>query len=400
MALGQRPWPGSATNGWSARATSSASPATRSVRSPIAAIVSGSATSRPATATSSHSSAPSTETTRTSRVNTDAAIGARHGRHRRQGTDGTDSRYRDPARRPDSGARTPENGTLALRRRRTVRPRSSPDASVPPPRSPPARLQLRRSARLVETFECQAPGKRAADLRVREVGAVRALERALEALPTQGIGPQHMERVLLVGDRVVEERHTHAAGRDLAVDALDVAEHPGRQLLLIRVLAREPDRELLDQLPDMRERLVRARAQPLQAVGVDHDELPPGRREPRPGKPRAGERNGYQVAAGLVLIVREPGRPLQHRARRAADRAGGALGDRHRLKERLGMANHAAAEIAARDDYPAMIVRAAHRIRGEPSRVGVVLKRVEGLVADDRLADRKSWRADRKLEHR
>jgi hypothetical protein len=38
-----------------------------------------------------------------------------------------------------------------------------------------------------------------------------------------------------------------------------------------------------------------------------------------------------------------------------------------------------------------MIVRAAHRVRGEPSRVGVVLKRVEGVVADDRLADRESW---------
>jgi hypothetical protein len=149
----------------------------------------------------------------------------------------------------------------------------------------------------------------------------------------------------------------------------------------------------------VRQRLIGAGAEHLKPVGVDDDELARGRREPRPGELRAGERNGYQVAAGRVLIVRKPGRPLQHRARRAADLVSGALGGGHRLEERFGMANHAAAEIAAREDYPAMIVRAAHRVSGEPSRVGVVLKRVEGVVADDRLADRESWRADRKLEH-
>jgi hypothetical protein len=166
------------------------------------------------------------------------------------------------------------------------------------------------------------------------------------------------------------------------------------------VLACQPHGEVLNQVAHVRQRLIGAGAKRLEPVGVDDDELAPGRREPRPGKLRVGERNGNQVAAGLVLVGREPGRPLQHRARRAGDLASGALGGGHRLKERLGMANHAAAEIAARDDHPATIVRAAHRVRREPSRVGVVLKRVERVVADDRLADRESWRADRKLEHR
>jgi hypothetical protein len=44
------------------------------------------------------------------------------------------------------------------------------------------------------------------------------------------------------------------------------------------------------------------------------------------------------------------------------------------------MADHAAAEIAARDDRPAVIVRAAHRVRGGSPRVGVALEDGEGLV--------------------
>jgi hypothetical protein len=75
------------------------------------------------------------------------------------------------------------------------------------------------------------------------------------------------------------------------------------------------------------------------------------------------------------------------------------FGGRHRIEERLGVADHASAEIAARDDEPAVIVSALHRIRSEPSRVGVPLERGERLVADDRLRDRDSRRADRKLEH-
>jgi hypothetical protein len=46
-----------------------------------------------------------------------------------------------------------------------------------------------------------------------------------------------------------------------------------------------------------------------------------------------------------------------------------------------------------------VIVRAAHRVRGELSRLDVVLERVEGLVTDDRLGNRDARRADRKLEH-
>jgi hypothetical protein len=143
-----------------------------------------------------------------------------------------------------------------------------------------------------------------------------------------------------------------------------------------------------------------AGAQRLQPVGVDHDELAPGRREPRPGQLRAGQRHGHQAPARLVLVGREPGRPFEHGARRAGDLSGGALGGRHRLEERLCVADHAAAEIAARDDRPAVIVRAAHRVRGQLPCGGVALEHVEGLPVDDRLADRESWRADRKLEHR
>jgi hypothetical protein len=74
------------------------------------------------------------------------------------------------------------------------------------------------------------------------------------------------------------------------------------------------------------------------------------------------------------------------------------LGGRHRLEERLGVTDHAATEVAAGDDDPAVIVRAAHRVRGELSEVGIVLERVEGLVADDRLGGRDARRADGKLE--
>jgi hypothetical protein len=64
----------------------------------------------------------------------------------------------------------------------------------------------------------------------------------------------------------------------------------------------------------MRHRLLRAGAQRLQAVGVDDDELAPGRREPRPGKLRAGQRHRHQAPARLVLVRREPGRPFEHGA--------------------------------------------------------------------------------------
>jgi hypothetical protein len=138
----------------------------------------------------------------------------------------------------------------------------------------------------------------------------------------------------------------------------------------------------------VRQRLVGSGAQRLEPVGVDHDELAPGRREPPPRKLRAGERNGDPIATGAVRVGREPGRPLQHGARRAGDRARGVLGGRHRLEEPLGVADDAPAEIAARDDDPAVIVSAPHRIRGESSGVGVLLEDVQGLVADNRLRDR------------
>jgi hypothetical protein len=76
------------------------------------------------------------------------------------------------------------------------------------------------------------------------------------------------------------------------------------------------------------------------------------------------------------------------------------LAGRHRLEERLGVTDHAPAEIAAGDDDPTVIVRAPHRLRGEPSCVGVPLEHPERLLADDRLRDRDARRADRKLEHR
>jgi hypothetical protein len=126
----------------------------------------------------------------------------------------------------------------------------------------------------------------------------------------------------------------------------------------------------------------------------------PGLREARPGQLRAGERQGHQAPARLVLVRREPGRPFEHRARRAGDLSGGALGGRHRLEEGLRVADHAAAEVAARDDHPAVIVRAAHRVRGDAPRVGVALEHVEGLVVDDRLGDRQVGRGDRELEDR
>jgi hypothetical protein len=72
-----------------------------------------------------------------------------------------------------------------------------------------------------KALERQAPGERAADMRVGEIRAVGKLERALEALPAQRVDPQHAQAVLLVGRRVLKPRHVHAAGRDLAVDALD-----------------------------------------------------------------------------------------------------------------------------------------------------------------------------------
>jgi hypothetical protein len=46
-----------------------------------------------------------------------------------------------------------------------------------------------------------------------------------------------------------------------------------------------------------------------------------------------------------------------------------------------------------------MIVCAAHRVCDEPASAGVVLKRVEGRLADDRLGDREARRAGRELEH-
>jgi hypothetical protein len=64
------------------------------------------------------------------------------------------------------------------------------------------------------------------------------------------------------------------------------------------------------------------------------------------------------------------------------------------------MADHAAAEIAARDDRPAVIVRATHRVRGGSPRVRVALEHGEGLVVDDRPRDRQTRRGDRELEHR
>jgi hypothetical protein len=121
------------------------------------------------------------------------------------------------------------------------------------------------------------------------------------------------------------------------------------------VLAREPDREVLDHAADVRHRLVRAGAQRLETVGVDHDKLASRRREPRAGELRAGERDGDPLAAGLVLVGREPGRPFEHRAPRARDRVDGVLRGRHRIEKRLGVTDHAAAEIAARDDDPAVI---------------------------------------------
>jgi hypothetical protein len=98
------------------------------------------------------------------------------------------------------------------------------------------------------------------------------------------------------------------------------------------------------------QRLAGAGAQRLEPVGVDHDELAPRRRETRPGKLRASERNGDPIATGAVLVGREPGRPLEYRARRTRDRGGGVLGGRHRLEERLGVTDHAPAEIAVGDD--------------------------------------------------
>jgi hypothetical protein len=145
----------------------------------------------------------------------------------------------------------------------------------------------------------------------------------------------------------------------------------------------------------VRQRLLRVGAQRLQTVGVDHNELAPGRRKPRPGELRAGQRNGHQAPARLVLVGCESGRPLQYRARRTRDRVGGVLGGRHRLEERLGVTDHAPAEIAAGDDDPAVIVRAPHRLRGEPSCVGVPLEHPERLLADDRLRDRDARRVDR-----
>jgi hypothetical protein len=64
------------------------------------------------------------------------------------------------------------------------------------------------------------------------------------------------------------------------------------------------------------------------------------------------------------------------------------------------VADHAAAEIAARDDRPAVIVCAAHRVRGGSPRVGVALEHVEGLVVDNRPRDRQTRSGDRELEHR
>jgi hypothetical protein len=74
-----------------------------------------------------------------------------------------------------------------------------------------------------------------------------------------------------------------------------------------------------------------------------------------------------QLQGHLILVGREPKRPLEHRARRALDRAGGPLGGRHRRTERLSVTDHAPAEVAARDDDPAVFVSgriasAAHRL--------------------------------------
>jgi hypothetical protein len=46
-----------------------------------------------------------------------------------------------------------------------------------------------------------------------------------------------------------------------------------------------------------------------------------------------------------------------------------------------------------------VLVSAPHRIRGEPSCLGVPLEHVEGVEADDRLRDGDLRRGDRKLEH-
>jgi hypothetical protein len=114
-----------------------------------------------------------------------------------------------------------------------------------------------------------------------KVGPIGRREGALEALPAQRVGPEHVQRVLGVGRGVVKERDAHAAWWDLAVDALDVGEHAGGQLVLVGVLARQAYGEVLDQAAHVRDRLLGAGAKRLQAVGVDDDELAPGRREPR-----------------------------------------------------------------------------------------------------------------------
>jgi hypothetical protein len=89
--------------------------------------------------------------------------------------------------------------------------------------------------------------------------------------------------MLGVGRPVVKQRDAHAAGRDLAADPVDVGEHPGGQLILIGVLARQAHGEVLDHVAHVRDRLLGARAQRLQHIGVDDEVLAPGRREPRPG---------------------------------------------------------------------------------------------------------------------
>jgi hypothetical protein len=81
---------------------------------------------------------------------------------------------------------------------------------------------------------------------------------ALEVLPPQGVGPQHVQGVLGVGRRVVKERDAHTAGRDLAADALDIGEHPGGQLVLVGVLARQAYGEVLDETAHVRGRLLGA----------------------------------------------------------------------------------------------------------------------------------------------
>jgi len=63
------------------------------------------------------------------------------------------------------------------------------------------------------------------------------------------------------------------------------------------------------------------------------------------------------------------------------------------------VADDAPAEIPARDDDPAVIVSAPHRVRGQSRCVGVALEHVEGLVVDDRLGDREVRCGDRELEH-